>query len=50
MKKKGIALEISHLFTWFWSPMTGDIMNQTSEVLTDSHVFLNACVVNKIRS
>ena len=37
-KKKGIAFEISHRFTGFWHLMTGDIMNQTSEVLTDAHV------------
>ena len=37
-KKKGIALEISHRFTGFWHLMTGDIMNSTSEVLTDAHL------------
>ena len=37
-KKKGIALEISHRFTGFWHLKTGDIMNSTSEVLTDAHL------------
>ena len=40
IEKKGtsIAFEISHRFTGFWHLMTGDIMNQTSEVLTDAHI------------
>ena len=29
---------MSHRFTGFWHLMTGDIMNQTSEVLTDAHI------------
>ena len=34
----GIAFEISHRFTGFWHLMNGDVMNQTSEVLTDAHM------------
>ena len=34
----GIAFEISHHFTGFWHLMTCDMMNQTSEVLTDAHM------------
>ena len=37
-RESGIAFEISHRFTGFWHLMTGDIMNQTSEVLTDAHM------------
>ena len=40
-KKKGIAFEISHRCTGCWHLMTGDVMNQTSEVLTDSHIKIN---------
>ena len=39
-KKKGIAFEISHRFTGLWHLMTGDRMNQTSEVLTVLFLFL----------
>ena len=35
-----IAFEISHRFTGFWHLMTGDIMNQTSEVFTDAHIYI----------
>ena len=37
-RESGIAFEISHPFAGFWHLMTGDIMNQTSEVLTDAHM------------
>ena len=37
-RESGIAFEISHRFTGFWHLMTGDIMNQTLEVLTDAHM------------
>ena len=36
--ESGIAFEISHRFTRFWHLMTSDIMNQTSEVLTDARI------------
>ena len=43
IEKKGIAFEISHRFTGFWHLMTGDKMNQTSEVLTDAHMIKTSC-------
>ena len=38
IEKNGIACEIFHRFTGLWHLMAGNIMNQTSEVLTDAHM------------
>ena len=54
MENNGIAFEVFHRFTGFWHLMTGDIMNQTSEVLTDAHmgfiyIYILDTILNNIK-